>query len=191
MSLTAQYLFNNVQINFSLHLWLILCDSYIYFASTFVHLFTWFKISLCLSHSIYTTSIVQCDHMVWQSLRSVSVSNLFTATRRLWGREQPTYRKAQTWTCTHKKKRKVPLWLFFCVCVRALRWRASGPHVSPRVREVRHSATSHFAQREPVTENSRGLAKTKICLNSTIQTHQTQTDWSCYSKNKKKKGGVA
>lgn len=116
MSLTAQYLFNNVQINFSLHLWLILCDSYIYFASTFVHLFTWFKISLCLSHSIYTTSIVQCDHMVWQSLRSVSVSNLFTATRRLWGREQPTYRKAQTWTCTHKKKEKSRCG-FFCVCV--------------------------------------------------------------------------
>lgn len=55
VSLTAQYLFNNIQINFSLHLRLIF-GFYIYLAFTFIHfLFTRFKISLSLHLYINST----------------------------------------------------------------------------------------------------------------------------------------
>lgn len=94
-SLTAQYLFNNIQINFSLHIRLIL-GFYIYLALTFVHLFTKFKISL----SIYTTSIVQCYHILQQLplkhvdlIRHWSSAFISYTDRCLWATEQQTDRR--------------------------------------------------------------------------------------------------
>ena len=68
-SLTAQYLFNNIQINFSLHIRLILGCFFKFTLLTFVHsIFTRFKISLSLH--LYNSSGTVLSHLTAASLEA-------------------------------------------------------------------------------------------------------------------------
>lgn len=176
----------------SLHLWLILCDSYIYFASTFVHLFTWFKISLCLSLAL---SLYNINSTVWSHGLAVSpepplVWSVHSDQTSSTPRAADIQKGPNMNMHPQKRKKKTSPTVAFSVWGR-LRWRADGPRASTRVREVRRSATSPFAQRDPVMgERPRARKNKRICSNSTVQTHQTQTDWSGYTQNtQKNKGG--
>lgn len=124
-SLTAQYLFNNIQINFSLHIRLIFSFFYIYLALTFVHLFTGFKISLSLH--LYNINSTVLSHLTAASLEasiidsSLIICFTFHTSTDVF---EPQSSKLTDGLNMHQKSS--------CgfLSVRAVRWQMDGPLIS-------------------------------------------------------------
>lgn len=120
---TAQYLFNNIQINFSTSQTV----SYIYLAFTFVHcLFTRFKISLSLH--LYNINSTVLSHGPAASSEAFRFDSWLIIRLDFTNRLMSLSRRAANWQKGSNMHQKSQCGLLY---VRAVRWRMDGPLSSP------------------------------------------------------------